>query len=123
MKKLFENWNKFCKEGLNEVSPKQRVHDERVATQREERNVKDAEAQELQQILGDQWVVNLRRLEGRYQLTVYKQLWGGEDGRDIDAEGADLHGILGPDWEINVTMLEGRYQLTVHKSGPGEQSV
>ena len=63
MKKLFENWNKFCKEGLNEVSPKQRVHDERVATQREERNVKDAEAQELQQILGDQWVVNLRRLE------------------------------------------------------------
>ena len=89
MKKLFENWNKFCKEGLNEVSPKQRVHDERVATQREER----------------------------------KQLWGGEDGRDIDAEGADLHGILGPDWEINVTMLEGRYQLTVHKSGPGEQSV
>lgn len=122
MKKLFENWNKFCKEELNEVSPKQAAHDERVSTQRKERNVKDAEAQELQQLLGAEWMVNVRRLQDRYLLTVYKQRWGGEE-RNIDAEGADLHAILGPDWEINVTMIEGRYQLIVHKSDQATQNV
>ena len=64
---------------LNEISGKQRAHDERVATQKTQRAAKEAEAQELKQLLGYDWDVNVRMLENRYQLTVNKA-YTGEEG-------------------------------------------
>ena len=69
----------LVKEELNEISSKQRAHDERVATQKTQRAAKEAEAQELKQLLGYDWDVNVRMLEDRYQLTVNKA-YTGEEG-------------------------------------------
>ena len=68
----------LVKEELNESS-KQRAHDERVAAQKTQRAAKEAEAQELKQLLGYGWDVNVRMLEDRYQLTVNKVYTGEED--------------------------------------------
>jgi len=69
---------KIVKEVINEISPRQRTHDDRMAQQKDQRGAKQAEADELQQILGNDWEVNLRMLEGRYQLTVNKATWAQE---------------------------------------------
>ena len=69
----------IIKEELNEVSGKQRVHDERVAAQKEKRTAKEAEREELRQILGHEWEVNLRMLEDQYQLTVHRAYAGAEE--------------------------------------------
>tara|TARA_R110002074_G_C12371769_1_gene651565 strand:+ start:461 stop:703 length:243 start_codon:yes stop_codon:yes gene_type:complete len=66
-------------EELNEISGKQRAHDERVAAQKTQRAAKEAEAEELRQLLGYDWDVNVRMLEDRYQLTVNKA-YTGEEG-------------------------------------------
>ena len=66
----------IIKEVLNEISGKQRAHDERVASQKEQRAAKEAERKELRQALGNDWQVDLRMLEGRYQLTVYRAYTG-----------------------------------------------
>ena len=65
---------------LNEISGKQRAHDERAATQKTQRATKEAEAEELRQALGNDWEVNVRFLENRYQTTVHKQTWGKQAG-------------------------------------------
>lgn len=57
-------------------SKKQRGHETRLAGQMEERAAKDAEREELRQILGHEWEVNVRMLEDRYQLTVHKAYTG-----------------------------------------------
>ena len=66
--------------GLQEVSQKQRGHETRLAGQMDERAAKEAEREELRQILwqavGQEWEVNVRMLEGRYQLTVHKAYTG-----------------------------------------------
>ena len=70
--------HKIIKEALNEVSFKQRAHDDRMAQQKDQRAAKQAEADELQQVLGNNWEVNRRMLDGRYQLTVNKATWAQE---------------------------------------------
>jgi len=42
------------------------------AAQKEKRAAKEAEAEEVRQALGNDWEVNVRMLENRYQLTVNK---------------------------------------------------
>jgi len=64
----------IIKEELNEISGKQRAHDERVAAQRTQRAAKETEAEELKKLLGHDWDVNVRMLEDRYQLTVNKAI-------------------------------------------------
>ena len=70
--------HKIVREVINEISPKQRAHDDRMVQQKDQRGAKQAEADELQQVLGNDWEVNLRMLEGRYQLTVNKATWAQE---------------------------------------------
>ena len=69
---------KIVKEVINEISPKQGVHDDRMAQQKDQRAVKQAEADELRRALGNDWEVNVRMLEDRYQLTVNKATWAQE---------------------------------------------
>ena len=57
-------------------SKKQRGHETRLAGQMEERSAKEAEREELRQILGHEWEVNVRMLEDRYQLTVHRAYAG-----------------------------------------------
>lgn len=72
----------YVKQVVKEISSKQRAHDARLAGQMDERAAKEAERDELRQILwqavGQDWEVNVRMLEGRYQLTVHKA-YTGED--------------------------------------------
>lgn len=116
MKKIFENWNKY-KEGLNlnEISGKQKAHIARQKKQQEERAKKDAEAQELYQLIGKKWDVNVRWLEDRYQITVNKAFDSSRDAVASDAQELDqLIGDKG--WKVNVKKLEGRNQITVNKA-------
>ena len=73
----------IIKEVLNEISGKQRSHEERVAAQKEQRVAKEAERNELRQALGNDWQVDLRMLEGRYQLTVHRAYAGEEEERPL----------------------------------------
>jgi hypothetical protein len=50
------------------------------AAQKEKRAAKEAEAEEVRQALGNDWEVNVRMLENRYQLTVNKAVWAQEPG-------------------------------------------
>ena len=68
----------YVKQVVKEISSKQRAHDARLAGQMDQRSAKEAEREELRQILGQEWEVNVRMLEGRYQLTVHKAYTGGE---------------------------------------------
>ena len=72
--------HKIIKEVLNEISPKQRAHDDKLARQKAQRAQKESEAEELRQTLGNDWEVNVRMLEGWYQLTVNKATWAQEPG-------------------------------------------
>jgi len=63
----------IIKEELNEISKKQRAHEEQLADQAAQRQKKEQEADELEEILDKQWQVNVRKLEGIYQLTVTKK--------------------------------------------------
>ncbi|MBT5637507.1 MAG: hypothetical protein HOJ16_02930, partial [Candidatus Peribacter sp.] len=65
----------IIKEELNEISGKQRAHDDKLARQKNLRAQKESEAEELRQTLGNDWEVNVRMLEGYYQLTVNKAVW------------------------------------------------
>ncbi len=72
--------HKIIKEVVNEISGKQRVHDDKLARQKAQKAQKQLEAQELRQALGNDWQVNVRMLEGWYQLTVHKSTWAQEPG-------------------------------------------
>jgi len=73
MKITKQQLKQIIKEELNEISRKQRDHEEQLADQAAQRQKKEQEAAELQQILDKQWQVNVRMLEGIYQLTVTKK--------------------------------------------------
>jgi hypothetical protein len=70
----------IIKEELNEISGKQRAHDDKLARQKNLRAQKESEAEELRQTLGNDWEVNVRMLEGYYQLTVNKAVWAQKPG-------------------------------------------
>ena len=72
--------HKIIKEELNEISGKQRAHDDKLSRQKNQRAQKESEAEELRQTLGNDWEVNVRMLEGWYQLTVNKAVWAQEPG-------------------------------------------
>ena len=72
--------HKIIKEVVNEISGKQRVHDDKLARQKAQKAQKQLEAQELRQAVGNDWQVNVRMLEGWYQLTVHKSTWAQEPG-------------------------------------------
>ena len=72
MKLTKQQLKQIIKEELNEISGKQKAHIARQKKQQEERAKKDAEAQELIQLIGKEWDVNVRMLEDRYQITVSK---------------------------------------------------
>ena len=76
MKISESQFRKIVREVINEISSKQRTHDDRMARQKDQRAAKQAEADELQQVLGYDWEVNLRMLEGRYQITVNRAYTG-----------------------------------------------
>ena len=74
MKITKQQLKKIIIEELNEISQKQRDHEASLSVQMGQRGEKEQEAEELRQILGARWQVNVRMLKGedRYQLTVHK---------------------------------------------------
>ena len=49
-------------------------------------SIAEQEAEELQQILGLDWVVNVRMLEDRHELTVHKAYTDEEEEREIERD-------------------------------------
>ena len=80
MKLTKSQLKQIIKEELNEISGKQRAHDDKLARQKNLRAQKESEAEELRQTLGNDWEVNVRMLEGWYQLTVNKAVWAQKPG-------------------------------------------
>jgi len=105
MKQLFENWNRYLDKELVEArlpawerpgyvpEPGLGPDDEPRPSQKEKRAEKETEAEELRQVLGNDWQVNVRMLEDRYQLTVNKQSWAGADYTPEEVEEADVQDI------------------------------
>ena len=62
------------------VGARQKAHDDKLARQKNQRAQKESEAEELRQTLGNDWEVNVRMLEGYYQLTVNKAVWAQKPG-------------------------------------------
>ena len=62
------------------VGSRQKAHDDKQARQKAQRVQKESEAEELRQTLGNDWEVNVRMLEGYYQLTVNKAVWAQKPG-------------------------------------------
>lgn len=89
--------HKIIIEELNEISAKQGAHDDRMGQQKNQRTAKQAEADELQQVLGYDWEVNLRMLEDRYQITVNRAYTGGD--------GALEEGYGDPDDELDADQI------------------
>lgn len=89
--------HKIIIEELNEISAKQGAHDDRMGQQKNQRTAKQAEADELQQVLGYDWEVNLRMLEDRYQITVNRAYTGGD--------GALEEGCGDPDDELDADQI------------------
>jgi len=116
MNKLFESWNGYLNEELNEISAKHSAHDERMKTQKDKRAAKEVEAEEVRQALGNDWQVNVRMLEDRYQLTVNKQSWAGADYTPEEVEEADVQDIaskFGVDASVEIAD-DGRAVIVVH---------
>jgi hypothetical protein len=65
----------IIREELNERIGSDPQHAEQMA----ERATKEQEAEEIRNVLGSGYEVNVRMLEGRYQLTVNKAYVGGEE--------------------------------------------
>jgi predicted Zn-dependent peptidase len=88
-------------------------------TQKEKRAEKEADAEELRQVLGNDWQVNVRMLEDRYQLTVNKQSWAGADYTPEEVEEADVQDIaskFGVDASVEITD-DGSPVIVVHLPG------
>jgi hypothetical protein len=92
MNKLFENWSRYLNEEINEISSAGAAFTNKLAT-RMDRSEKEAEAEEVRQALGNDWQVNVRMLEDRYQLTVNKQSWAGVDYTPEEVEETDVQDI------------------------------
>jgi hypothetical protein len=92
MNKLFENWSRYLNEEINEISSADGAFTNKLAT-RMDRSEKEAEAEEVRQALGNDWQVNVRMLEDRYQLTVNKQSWAGVDYTPEEVEETDVQDI------------------------------
>ena len=95
MNKLYENWNRYLNEELTHIpnDQAQATIAASSAAQKEKRSAKEAEAEEVRQALGNDWQVNVRMLEDRYQLTVNKQSWAGADYTPEEVEEADVQDI------------------------------
>ena len=79
-------------EEINEISSAAAAFTNKLAT-RMDRSEKETEAEELRQALGNDWQVNVRMLEDRYQLTVNKQSWAGVDYTPEEVEETDVQDI------------------------------
>jgi hypothetical protein len=82
----------IIKEEINEISSAGAAFTNKLAT-RMDRSEKEAEAEEVRQALGNDWQVNVRMLEDRYQLTVNKQSWAGVDYTPEEVEETDVQDI------------------------------
>jgi hypothetical protein len=85
-------------------------------TQKEKRAEKEAEAEEVRQALGNDWQVNVRMLEDRYQLTVNKQSWAEADYTPEEVEESDVQDIaskFGVDASVEITD-DGSPFIVVH---------
>ena len=109
----------IIKEELDEISAPQSAHSERMKAQKEKRAKKEAEAEEVRQALGNDWQVNVRMLEDRYQLTVNKQSWAGADYTPEEIEEADVQDIaskFGVDASVEIAD-DGSSVIVVHLPG------
>ena len=109
----------IIKEELDEISAPQSAHSERMKAQKEKRAKKEAEAEEVRQALGNDWQVNVRMLEHRYQLTVNKQSWAGADYTPEEIEEADVQDIaskFGVDASLEIAD-DGSSVIVVHLPG------
>jgi hypothetical protein len=92
-----------------------KAHDDKHQT-KQHRAQKEAEAEEVRQALGNDWQVNVRMLEDRYQLTVNKQSWAGADYTPEEVEEADVQDIaskFGVDASVEITD-DGSPVIVVH---------
>ena len=104
-------------EEINEISSADAAFTNKLAT-RMDRSEKEAEAEEVRQALGNDWQVNVRMLEDRYQLTVNKQSWAGADYTPEEIEEADVQDIaskFGVDASVEIAD-DGSPVIVVHLS-------
>jgi|TARA_R110002096_G_scaffold150795_1_gene312919 hypothetical protein len=118
MNKLYENWNRYLNEELTHIpnDQAQATIAASSAAQKEKRSAKEAEAEEVRQALGNDWQVNVRMLEDRYQLTVNKQSWAGADYTPEEVEEADVQDIaskFGVDASVEIAD-DGKPTIVVH---------
>jgi len=71
MKLTKQKLKQIINEELNEISKKQRSHEERLAQQMAQKKEKELEAENIRRQLGSGWEVIVRMIEGRYQITVH----------------------------------------------------
>jgi hypothetical protein len=105
----------IIKEEINEISSAGAAFTNKLAT-RMDRSEKEAEAEEVRQALGNDWQVNVRMLEDRYQLTVNKQSWAGADYTPEEIEEADVQDIaskFGVDASVEIAD-DGSSVIVVH---------
>jgi hypothetical protein len=108
----------IIKEEINEISSAGAAFTNKLAT-RMDRSEKEAEAEEVRQALGNDWQVNVRMLEDRYQLTVNKQSWAGADYTPEEIEEADVQDIaskFGVDASVEIAD-DGSSVIVVHLPG------
>ena len=102
-------------EEINEISSAAAAFTNKLAT-RMDRSEKETEAEELRQALGNDWQVNVRMLEDRYQLTVNKQPWSEADYTPEEVEEADVQDIaskFGVDASVEIAD-DGSSVIVVH---------
>jgi hypothetical protein len=98
MKLSKQKLKQIIKEELNEISKKQRSHEERLAQQMAQKKEKKLEAEHIRQQLGSGWEVIVRMLEGRYQITVHTVSTGGP-ASDEQAEMEEIASNLENEYE------------------------
>ena len=118
MKQLYENWKRYLNEELTHIpnDQAQATIAASRAAQKEKRAAKEAEAEEVRQALGNDWQVNVRMLEDRYQLTVNKQSWAGADYTPEEVEEDDVQDIaseFGVEASVEIAD-DGRPVIVVH---------
>ena len=98
MKLSKQKLKQIIKEELNEISKKQRAHEERLTRQMAQKKEKELEAEHIRQQLGSGWEVIVRMLEGRYQITVHT-VSTGAPATDEQAEMEEIASNLENEYE------------------------
>jgi len=98
MKLTKQKLKQIIKEELNEISKKQRAHEERLTRQMAQKKEKELEAEHIRQQLGSGWEVIVRMLEGRYQITVHT-VSTGAPATDEQAEMEEIASNLENEYE------------------------